>query len=156
VNQPTTSIFIVAESFTLQRKGRDMSETKRTISVVFQGLALLTLLALVTLQLITRTDHATEAARLRVLLLEPRYEYKVVVFAGSASDRTGADALEAASIEVDEKELSRLGSQGWEIVDSFLEMETAYPNFGNDKYVTGLQTNVRPQRLVMVLRHRIG
>jgi hypothetical protein len=42
------------------------------------------------------------------------------------------------------------------IVGSYLEIETAYPNFGDSKYVTGLQPNVRPQRLVLVLRHRIG
>jgi hypothetical protein len=33
-------------------------------------------------------------------------------------------------------------------------METAHPNFGNSEYVTGLQPNIRPQRVVLVLRRR--
>ena len=134
----------------------NMSEIKRTISIVLQAFTVAALLALVVFELRARAEREAEASALRALMLEPRYEYKVVTFAGSDESRTGEAAMKPTSIEVDDKELSRLGSQGWGVVNSFFEMETAYPNFGNDKYVTGLQTNIRPQRLVILLRHRIG
>lgn len=134
-----------------------MSDRKWIYLLVIQGLAMLALAAVIAVLQLARTEANLSAGELRTLLLEPRYEYKVVVLlAGGSLSRTGADAMKASSVEVDEKELSKLGSQGWELVGSFLENETAYPNFGDDKYVTGLQTNVRPQRLVLLLRHRIG
>lgn len=101
-------------------------------------------------------DQREGTAALERRMLEHRYEYKVVTVAPESLERTGDEAMKAASISVNEKELSALGNQGWEIVGSYLELETAYPNFGDAKYVTGLQTNVRPQRLVLILRHRIG
>jgi uncharacterized SAM-binding protein YcdF (DUF218 family) len=134
-----------------------MSDRKWIYLLVIQGLAMLALAAVIAVLQLARTEANASAGELSTLLLEPRYEYKVVVLlAGGSLSRTGADAMKASSVEVDEKELSKLGSQGWELVGSFLENETAYPNFGDDKYVTGLQTNVRPQRLVLLLRHRIG
>ena len=133
-----------------------MSDRKATISLIIQSLGVLALSALVVVQVLSWGDAKSDAAELRTAMMEPRYEYKVVVVAGSSNDRTGDGALKPSSISVDEKELSKLGSQGWEIVGSFLEMETAYPNFGRAEYVTGLQTNVRPQRVVLILRHRIG
>ena len=133
-----------------------MSDKKATISLVIQGLATIALTALVVVQVLSWGDAKSDAAELRTAMMEPRYEYKVVVVAGTSNERMGDGAVKPSSITVDEKELSKLGSQGWEIVGSFLEMETAYPNFGKAEYVTGLQTNVRPQRLVLILRHRIG
>ena len=38
----------------------------------------------------------------------------------------------------------------------YLEMETAFPNSGSAKYVTGPQPNVRPQRLVLILQRRVS
>jgi hypothetical protein len=134
-----------------------MNDRKWIYVIAIQGLAMLALAAVLAVLQLARTEANASASELRTLLLEPRYEYKVVVLlAGGNLSRTGADAMKASSVEVDDKELSKLGAQGWELVGSFLENETAYPNFGNDKYVTGLQTNVRPQRLVLLLRHRIG
>lgn len=97
-----------------------------------------------------------DATALRTLLLEPRYEYRVLEIAADKKSRTGEEALAATSANIDEKELAKLGSQGWEVVTTYLETETSYPNLGDSKYVTGLQTNVRPQRLVVILRHRLG
>ena len=48
--------------------------------------------------------------------------------------------------------LDSRGQNGWELVDTFLEHETAHPNFGKDDYVTGIQPNVRPQRLVLIFK----
>ena len=133
-----------------------MTDRSTMAALAAQGLAALALTALVAIQLVARDDAARDATELRTLLLEPRYEYKVVSVAASGHDRTGEAALRPSSVAIDEKELAKLGGQGWELVASFLELETAYPNFGDAKYVTGLQTNVRAQRLVLILRHRIG
>lgn len=64
--------------------------------------------------------------------------------------------MKSTSVTPSQDELSKLGAEGWELVGSYLEMETAFPNFGNAGYVTGLQPNVRPQRAVLIFRRRLG
>lgn len=129
---------------------------KQLLAPILQAITALALIALVVFQLMARSQADQHAEALHALLLEPRYEYKVLTVAADASDRTGEGALKPAGVTLDERELSKLGGQGWDVVASFLELETAFPNFGDAKYVTGLQPNVRPQRVVLVLRHRIG
>lgn len=80
------------------------------------------------------------------------WEYKVVAVHAEGHDRTGRPAMKFASVTPAETDLDVLGKDGWELASSYLEVETAYPNFGNDSYVTGLQPNVRPQRLVMLFK----
>ena len=36
-----------------------------------------------------------------------------------------------------------MGNDGWELVSTFTEVATAFPNFGNSEYVTGIRENVR-------------
>jgi len=84
---------------------------------------------------------------------EQKWEYKVIkVYPDNSYDRTGADALRYHTIAPSESELSKLGYKGWELVTSYLEMETSYPNFGNEDYHTGIKTNVRPQSLVLLFK----
>ncbi|MDQ3816859.1 MAG: DUF4177 domain-containing protein [Thermoproteota archaeon] len=85
---------------------------------------------------------------------QPKYEYKVVSFLTESNDRTGGGALKFSSVKVDEAQLASMGAEGWELVGTFLEMETAYPNFGSSEYVTGLQPNVRPQRAVLIFKRQ--
>ena len=81
------------------------------------------------------------------------WEYKVIeVNAGGNNDRIGSHALNVRTINIDKSELNRLGQEGWELVSSYLEMETAYPNFGDERYVTGLQPNIRPQKVVLIFK----
>lgn len=90
------------------------------------------------------------------IVYKPSYEYKVVKYYPEESEERAGDNLESTAafttIDVDEKELNVLGGENWEIVTSYLETETAWPNFGNSEYVTGLQPNIRPQALVIILR----
>lgn len=58
-------------------------------------------------------------------------------------------------ITVNDAQLNALGLQGWELTGSYLEMETAFPNFGNSDYVSGLKDNVRPRRLVLMLKRPV-
>jgi hypothetical protein len=85
----------------------------------------------------------------------PKYEYKVLSLLAESNERTGSGALKYASVNVDQAQLQTLTGEGWELVDSFLEMETAFPNFGNSEYVTGLQPNVRPQRAVLLFKRPV-
>lgn len=134
-----------------------MTDRKWAFTFAVSVVSMLALGAILAVSQLARTEASASAAELRTLLLEPRYEYRVVVYVAAGDlARTGEAAMKAAQVEVDEKELTKLGAQGWEVIGSYLETETAYPNFGDSKYVTGLQPNVRPQRLVLILRHRLG
>jgi hypothetical protein len=86
------------------------------------------------------------------------WEYRVVsVSPDVANDRgtTTAGGLAQNQITVSATQLNTLGLQGWELAGSYLEMETAFPNFGSADYVTGLRDNVRPQRLVLILKRPV-
>lgn len=86
------------------------------------------------------------------------WEYRVVsVSPETAYDRglTIEGGMAQNQINVSDAQLSALGLQGWELAGSYLEMETAFPNFGDSKYVTGLRENVRPQRLVLLLKRSV-
>lgn len=82
----------------------------------------------------------------------PKWEYKKVTFPAAGDDRIGAGALKFSSIQVDEHLLDMLGRDGWEMTSSHLEMETAFPNLGNDGSTTGIQPNVRPQSLTVIFK----
>lgn len=95
----------------------------------------------------------------------PRWEYTYVsVPARSArytslkADRVGDDAMSAAQIDREKlKSLTEeMTKEGWELAGTALEIETAFPNFGKDEYVTGLRENVRPQALLLVFRKAIA
>lgn len=117
---------------------------------------------------VPRTPHPatwTQAAILIVLLAlglamphigalrpVPQWEYKKVTFPAAGDDRIGAGALKFSSIQVDEHLLDMLGREGWEMTSSHLEMETAFPNLGNDGGTTGIQPNVRPQSLTVIFK----
>ena len=53
---------------------------------------------------------------------------------------------------VDVDRLNALGSDGWELVGTYSELETKFPNYGNDKYVTGIQSNVRTASIYLIFK----
>lgn len=90
----------------------------------------------------------------------PKYAYKVVSvqaqFNNRATDNVinqkNAADLGSTSVNLKDEELSVLGNEGWELVGTFLELETTHPNYGNSEYVTGLQPNIRPQKAVLLFK----
>lgn len=82
------------------------------------------------------------------------WEYQTVELPGTGISRTGSSALSASTILLDSSRLNAMGEQGWELVDSFVEVETAFPNFGKEEYVTGLRENIRPQKAVLIFKRR--
>lgn len=90
------------------------------------------------------------------LVKEQKWEYKTVTVAPSTkNNRIGTGAGDFNVIEQSEEQLNELGGEGWELVSSYLEMETSYANFGNQKYTSGLQPNVRPQDVVLLFKRPI-
>jgi hypothetical protein len=83
-----------------------------------------------------------------------KWEYRVFYVGSEGHSRTGAEGGEFSSINPIQGDLDVIGQDGWELAGTWLEPETAWANFGNDKYVTGLQPNVRSQRLGMVFKRR--
>jgi len=85
-----------------------------------------------------------------------QWEYRVVYVLAEDDDgaagRNGPDAEHYTTANPTDAELNALGADGWELVSTYLELETAFPNFGDANYVTGLQPNVRPQRLVLLFK----
>ena len=79
------------------------------------------------------------------------WEYKVVKTESDLS-RTGGDAMKAFTVGFDEDTLNAIGDSNWELVTAYVEHNTAFPNFGNDEYVTGMRPNVRPSAVVFVFK----
>jgi hypothetical protein len=80
-----------------------------------------------------------------------QWEYKVIT-ADSDLSRTGPDAMSSFTVKVDDATLNELGMANGELVGSYVEHNTSFPNFGNDEYVTGIRPNVRPSAVVFTFK----
>jgi hypothetical protein len=90
-----------------------------------------------------------------------KWEYKVISVSsdvGRVSKFTytaDVDVLKQTTVEPREDVLNAQGAAGWELVNCYLEMETAFPNFAaKQELVTGLQPNVRPSKLVLIFKRK--
>jgi hypothetical protein len=87
--------------------------------------------------------------------LNPKWEYATLkLFPEREAERVDKGAFASTTINLEHEQFAKLGAQGWELVSSSLEHETAYPNFGRSEYVTGLQPNVRPQALLLIFKRQ--
>lgn len=87
----------------------------------------------------------------------PNWEYQTVEIVAETSGTASIlgenyEKLAYKTIPEFSTKLDSMGSQGWELVSGFLEHETSHPNFGKEDYVTGLQPNMRPQKLVLIFK----
>ena len=91
------------------------------------------------------------------------WEYKLVYYDAekiTSEDKNYVKAttdfyssVSSKSVIPEESGLNKMGKDGWELVSSYLENETVYPNLlARGSGVAGLQTNVRPQRLVLIFK----
>lgn len=70
-----------------------------------------------------------------------QWEYKVVKVAGHDAE-IAADF--GTLVFADQTAmLNKMGKEGWELVSAYTETGTAFPNFGNFEYVTGIRDNTR-------------
>ena len=69
------------------------------------------------------------------------WEYKVVKVAGKNAEYM---ADYGTLVYGDQTAmLNKMGEEGWELVSTYTEIGTSFPNFGNSEYVTGLRDNTR-------------
>lgn len=48
--------------------------------------------------------------------------------------------------------LNKMGKEGWELVSTYTEIATVFPNWGNDKVVNGIRDNVRTSVMHFVFK----
>ena len=61
--------------------------------------------------------------------------------------------ISSSTILPSDSSLNKFGIDGWEIATSYLETETVFPNLlASENGVSGLQPNIRPQRLVLIFK----
>ena len=129
------------------------------VIILFAILAVAVALLLQQIEQVRGTDALLRRSETIIDLMrremDVRYEYNVVAFSSEGNSRLGKEAAAFSTVTPSNEDLDKAGLAGWEVVTSYLEVETAFPNFGDDKFVTGIQPNVRPQRLVVILRRRL-
>lgn len=78
-----------------------------------------------------------------------KWEYKIVKIDSS----TSSDFLES-EFKVTSEDLNLFGEEGWELVDVYTLTQTQHPNFGDDKYVTGIRENTRTESVNFVFKRK--
>ena len=69
------------------------------------------------------------------------WEYKVVKVAGKPAEEL---ADYGPLVYGDQTAmLNKMGKEGWELVSTYTETATSFPNFGSSEFVTGIRTNTR-------------
>ena len=92
-----------------------------------------------------------------------KWEYKTIYYDAEkieGLDKSYAKGSEffkrtvsSTSVVPSDSTLNKFGVEGWEIATSYLEMETVFPNLlASGDGVNGLQSNTRPQRLVIIFK----
>lgn len=72
--------------------------------------------------------------------------------------RTSSPMYKASNMEIGnplestERTLNGYGEMGWELVGITSEIETVFPNFGDEEYVTGIKPNTRTFGMVYVFK----
>ncbi len=79
-----------------------------------------------------------------------RWEYKLLEV--STVGEESKEDSGRRDLTLNEAQLQQLGDEGWELVTSWNEIETCFPNFGNDSYHTGIKSNVRSHRVRLVFK----
>ncbi len=82
---------------------------------------------------------------------EKEWEYKTV-----SIDSEPHNAYETSKLYDPESMLNEWGKNGWELVSSYTEIRTSFPNFGDNQYVTGIRTNTATERVTFVLKREVG
>ena len=81
---------------------------------------------------------------------QPKWEYKVICIEGIEFP-LGA-GLNYRHFEDPTSELNKAGANGWELVDVYTEVDTDFPNFGDQEYHTGIKSNTRTKKVFYVFK----
>lgn len=74
---------------------------------------------------------------------------------GCYSKESAYQSLYFPEPTVEEKYMNMMGEAGWELAGVFTTIETVYPNFGDDKYHTGIKENTRTQAIYYIYKRRV-
>lgn len=74
-------------------------------------------------------------------------EYKQIIISAESASEYTPNVMSVSSAK-----LNALGDEGWDLVTAYPIIETSFPNFGNEEYVTGLRTNTRTREIVYVFK----
>lgn len=78
-----------------------------------------------------------------------QWEYKIV----TVDNSTDSDFRES-NFKVTSSDLDLFGVDGWELVNVYTITQTQHPNFGDDKYVTGIRENTRTESVNFVFKRK--
>lgn len=94
------------------------------------------LILLVSLSLLFACTPATKE--------QTKWEYKTIKVVGKESESKYLGSEFLPLLFGDQtKTLNEMGQEGWELVNTYSEIETVHANFGNSDYVTGIRENTR-------------
>ena len=80
------------------------------------------------------------------------WEYKIIEVEGDTEVSEEYDPFVSNSFNISEDDLNAYGQSGWELVSTYTTVETVHPNFGDDKYVTGLRENTRTSTITFIFK----
>lgn len=80
---------------------------------------------------------------------QSQWEYKVVRVQGESTSDS-----KACSYGDNTHMLNSMGKDGWELVSTYTEEETSFPNFGDSQYVTGIRDNTRTYAVNFVFKRK--
>lgn len=78
------------------------------------------------------------------------WEYKSVTLEGTSDSKFSTNAPSKP-----DSCLNAMAKEGWELTSTYTTVETVHPNFGDDKYVTGLQPNIRTNSVVLIFKREM-
>jgi len=74
------------------------------------------------------------------------YDYKVVELQAVNPEHA------EGGLNIDSSALQKLGRQGWELVGTVTDVETSFPNFGNEEYHTGIKSNTHTRTAFLLFK----
>ena len=82
------------------------------------------------------------------------WEYKTV-FINDLNSSVGSNQMYLPDIPNFDEKLNELGKQGWELVGIYELIGTLYPNFGDEKYHTGIKENTKTMSIRCVFKREV-
>ena len=134
--------------FLIESNMNTMENQKGLFSVV-QGYILIGLLSLVAILLVWNQFFSNNNFEYKILSVQAQFSGTSNV---DVTSELNSSKIRPTSVNLKDEELSILGKEGWELVGTFLEVETTHPNYGNSEYVSGIQPNIRPQKVVLIFK----
>lgn len=126
------------------------------VIAIISTLLVVNVLSLITQWLPKAQQEAQSKAQLGLQPNVPQkvWEYRVVRVCGNVADGIPDSRKDFHSCLQDENVMAQTLNQyrDWELVSTTTEIETVHPNYGNDDYVTGLQSNTRSCSVLLIFR----